>query len=230
MSVISQNLQVVRDNISQCAQKTGRSAQDVQLLAVTKTWGVQEVLAAARAGQRAFGENYEQEAIAKIEALKAQAEFEMEWHFIGPIQSNKTRSIAQNFDWVHTIDRLRIAQRLSDQRPASLPPLNICLQINISHEENKSGVLPVDAMALAKDVMALPNIKLRGLMAIPKEEIDPNTQREAFHAMRNLYDEMRSHGIEMDTLSMGMSGDMEAAIAEGASIVRVGSAIFGYRE
>lgn len=231
MSAISQNLQAVRNNIFIAAKAAERDPESVQLLAVAKTWGAEEVLVAAQAGQRAFGESYEQEAIAKIMAVKAAApNLDLEWHFIGPIQSNKTRSIAEYFDWVHSIDRDRIARRLSDQRPSHLPPLNVCLQVNISNEESKSGVPVDETLALAQTIAALPHLRLRGLMAIPEPEEDPQAQCVAFGKLRRLFDEICQQGIEMDTLSMGMTDDMAAAIAEGSTIVRVGTAIFGQRE
>jgi len=189
------------------------------------------VIAAAEAGQGAFGENYLQEALEKIAEVKAtRPDLELEWHFIGPIQSNKTRPIAEHFDWVHSVDRLKIAQRLSEQRPAGLPPLNVCLQVNISGEASKSGVLPSETLAVAQAIAALPRLQLRGLMAIPEAVGDAEQQRLPFRQMHALLDQLRVEGLKLDTLSMGMSGDMAAAIAEGATIVRIGSAIFGTRE
>jgi pyridoxal phosphate enzyme (YggS family) len=188
------------------------------------------VLEAVAAGQRAFGENYVQEGVDKIAAVaKALPDTPLEWHFIGPIQSNKTRPIAANFDWVHTVERLKIAQRLSEQRPPELGPLNICLQVNISGEASKSGAAPEELAELAQMVAALPNLRLRGLMAIPEPQDDPERQRIPFARLRALAQDIVKDGIFLDTLSMGMSGDMRAAILEGASIVRVGSAIFGAR-
>lgn len=188
------------------------------------------VLEAVDAGQRAFGENYLQEGVDKIAAVaKARPETPLEWHFIGPIQSNKTRPIAASFAWVHTVERLKIAQRLSEQRPPELGPLNICLQVNISGEASKSGAHPDDLPELARAVAALPNLRLRGLMAIPEPEADPELQRIPFARLRALAQDIVKGGIFLDTLSMGMSGDMRAAILEGATIVRVGSAIFGAR-
>lgn len=231
MSAISRNLQAVKDNISAAAQASARAPAAVTLLAVSKTCNVQAVLEAAQAGQRAFGENYEQEATAKIATLRAaRPDLPLEWHFIGPLQSNKTRSIAENFDWVHSVDRERIARRLSEQRPAHLPPLNVCLQVNISHEDSKSGVLPEQATELARKVAAMPHLRLRGLMAIPEPEGDTEKQRLPYRRMRQLFDQLRAQGLELDTLSMGMTADMDAAIAEGATIVRVGTAIFGSRD
>jgi pyridoxal phosphate enzyme (YggS family) len=200
------------------------------LLAVSKTFPAEAVLEAVEAGQRAFGENYLQEGIDKIAAVaKALPDIALEWHFIGPIQSNKTRPIAAHFDWVHTVERLKIAQRLSEQRPPERGPLNICLQVNISGEASKSGILPEELPALAQAVAALPNLRLRGLMAIPEPQEDPALQRPPFARLRALAQDIVRSGIHLDTLSMGMSGDMRAAILEGATIVRVGSAIFGAR-
>jgi pyridoxal phosphate enzyme (YggS family) len=202
----------------------------VQLLAVSKTFPAEAVLEAAACGQRAFGENYLQEGVDKIAAVaKALPDTRLEWHFIGPIQSNKTRPIAASFDWVHTVERLKIAQRLSEQRPPELGPLNICLQVNISGEASKSGIPPEELPALAQAVAALPNLRLRGLMAIPEPQDDPELQRVPFARLRELAQDIVKSGIDLDTLSMGMSGDMRAAVLEGATIVRVGSAIFGAR-
>ena len=231
MSVISQNLQAVRQQIAAVADKAQRRADEVTLLAVSKTFGAQEVLAAAATGQRAFGENYLQEALAKMaEVQAARPDLALAWHFIGPIQSNKTRPIAEHFDWVHSVDREKIAQRLSDQRPAQLPPLDICLQVNISGEQSKSGMTPDEALDAAPRIAALPRIRLRGLMAIPEPQDDPALQRAPFRQLRALFDRLNQQGLQLDTLSMGMSGDMEAAVAEGATIVRIGSAIFGARD
>jgi pyridoxal phosphate enzyme (YggS family) len=230
MSTIPLKLQAVEATISAAAEAAGRPRASILLLAVSKTFPVQAVLEAMAAGQRAFGENYLQEGVEKIAAVAcAQPDIAVDWHFIGPIQSNKTRPIATNFSWVHTVERLKIAQRLSEQRPPERGPLNICLQVNISAEATKSGVLPDELPALARAVAALPNLRLRGLMAIPEPETDPARQRAAFARLRVLADGLRAEGMALDTLSMGMSGDMAAAIAEGATIVRVGSAIFGAR-
>lgn len=201
------------------------------LLAVSKTFGAYAVIEAADAGQVAFGENYVQEAVNKIaEVHTLRPDLSLEWHFIGPIQSNKTRPIAENFSWVHAIDREKIAQRLSEQRPEHLPPLNICLQVNVSGEASKSGVSPGDLPALALAVIGLPNIHLRGLMAIPEPETDPARQRAPFALLRDLQKNLAEMGIHTDTLSMGMSSDMQAAIAEGATMVRIGTAVFGKRD
>ncbi|MCC7704410.1 YggS family pyridoxal phosphate-dependent enzyme [Janthinobacterium sp. GW460P] len=230
MSTIEQNLQAVRDSIAQAAVEAQRAPADVTLLAVSKTFGADAVLAAMRAGQMAFGENYLQEALDKIAFVKeASPRHVPAWHFIGPIQSNKTRPIAEHFDWVHTVEREKIAARLSEQRPAGLPDLNICLQVNISGEASKSGVTPMDLPALAHAVALLPRLRLRGLMAIPEPETDVTLQRRAFAQLRALYEQLKADGLALDTLSMGMSADLRAAVLEGATIVRVGSAIFGSR-
>ncbi|MYN46898.1 YggS family pyridoxal phosphate-dependent enzyme [Pseudoduganella sp. FT93W] len=229
MSLIPQNLQAIATTIVAAAQESGRPAESVQLLAVSKTFGADAVLEAVAAGQRAFGENYLQEGVDKIKAVQDAGAPKLEWHFIGPIQSNKTRPIAEHFDWVHTVEREKIAQRLSEQRPAGLAPLQICLQVNISGEASKSGVTPQELSALAHKVAALPNLTLRGLMAIPEPVEDYAQQRAAFAALRALYQQLRAEGLALDTLSMGMSADLRAAIVEGATIVRVGSAIFGSR-
>jgi pyridoxal phosphate enzyme (YggS family) len=230
MSTIAHKLQAVDALIYAASKAAGRDPASVQLLAVSKTFGADAVLEAVGAGQRAFGENYLQEALDKMAAVSAALPGEQaEWHFIGPIQSNKTRPIAASFGWVHTVERLKIAQRLSEQRPAGLAPLNVCIQVNISGEASKSGATPEDLPELARQVAALPNLKLRGLMAIPEPETDPAKQRAAFARLRVLAEQLREGGLELDTLSMGMSADLAAAVAEGATIVRVGSAIFGSR-
>jgi pyridoxal phosphate enzyme (YggS family) len=230
MSTIAANMQAVEATIAAAAEASGRPRSGVQLLAVSKTFPMEAVLEAIAAGQRAFGENYLQEGVEKIAAVaRAQPDTPVEWHFIGPIQSNKTRPIATSFAWVHTVERLKIAQRLSEQRPPEMGPLNVCLQVNISGEATKSGATPAELPALARQVAALPNLRLRGLMAIPEAQTDPALQRAAFAKLRVLAESLRADGLPIDTLSMGMSGDMAAAIAEGATIVRVGSAIFGSR-
>lgn len=230
MTDIANHLQTIAKKIGQAAIEANRQPDTVHLLAVSKTRPPADILEAAEAGQLAFGENYEQEAVSKIEAIKKSCpDLKLEWHFIGPIQSNKTRSIAGHFDWVHSVDREKIARRLSEQRPDDLLPLNICLQVNISNEKTKSGVLPEEVPALAKAVSAMPNLRLRGLMAIPEPESDPIKQREPFAAMKTLFDQLVQSGYELDTLSMGMSDDMETAIQEGATTVRIGTAIFGKR-
>ena len=231
MSSISKNLQAVKKHISDSAQKAARPLSAVRLIAVSKTCPAQTVIEAARAGQQAFGENYEQEAIRKIQQIKELApELDLEWHFIGPIQGNKTRSIATHFDWVHSIDRERIARRLSEHRPDDLPPLNVCLQVNISKENSKSGIDGQGISDLAKTVARLPRLKLRGLMAIPEPQNDIKKQHEPFSQLKKLYDQLQQQGYDLDTLSMGMTADMDAAIAEGATIVRIGTAIFGARD
>ena len=220
-------LQAIRVRIATAARACGRNPDSVALLAVSKTFGADAVAAAAACGQHAFGENYVQEALEKIAALKDRA---LEWHYIGPIQSNKTRDIAENFAWVHSVDRAKIAARLAAARPAHLPPLQICIQVNIGGEDTKSGVAPADTLALARAVVALPRLQLRGLMAIPPARRDILQQRRDFATVRELKAQLDASGIALDTLSMGMSGDLEAAIAEGATLVRVGTAIFGARE
>jgi pyridoxal phosphate enzyme (YggS family) len=230
MSAISDNLQVVRMAIVEAAHAAGRDAAAVQLLAVSKNFGPDDVVEAAANGQVAFGENYLQEALDKIAAVQAlQPGLALSWHFIGPIQGNKTRQIASHFDWVHAVDREKIAQRLSDQRPKGLPPLNVCLQVNISGEASKSGVAPEDVSALAHKVLALPGLRLRGLMAMPEPAQDREQQRAPFARMGELLGRLRAEGLRVDTLSMGMSGDLAAAVAEGSTIVRIGTAIFGHR-
>lgn len=231
MSTIVQNLQAVDASIVAAAGAAGRSRAEVQLLAVSKTFPAEAVLEAVAAGQYAFGENYLQEALDKIAAVSAALPGRpIEWHFIGPIQSNKTRPIATNFNWVHTIERLKIAQRLSEQRPDELGPLNICLQVNISGEASKSGVTEEELPELARHVAQLPRLRLRGLMAIPEPETDFDRQRAAFRRLRVLAEGLRAQGLALDTLSMGMSADLAAAIAEGATMVRIGSAVFGSRK
>jgi len=230
MSSIATHLQELQQQIAVIAEQARRAPGSVQLLAVSKTFGPSAVMEAVHAGQRAFGENYLQEALDKIDAVKALApEQVLQWHFIGPIQSNKTRPIAERFDWVHSVDREKVARRLSEQRPALLPPLNICLQVNISGEASKSGLSPEELPEVATQVARLPGLHLRGLMAIPEATGDVARQHAAFAAVRALFDRCRADGLALDTLSMGMSADMPAAIAEGATIVRIGSAIFGHR-
>ena len=226
MTTISANLQAVRARIHEAALKWGRNPADITLLAVSKTWPASAVQDAATAGQRAFGENYVQEGADKVTELQA---LRLEWHFIGPLQSNKTRRVAETFDWVHSIDRLKIAERLSEQRPDSLAPLQVCLQVNVSGEDTKSGVALEEAPELAKRIALLPRLKLRGLMAIPAPVEDFSLQRLAFRRLRETFEQLNRSGLPIDTLSMGMSHDLEAAIAEGATMVRVGTAIFGER-
>jgi pyridoxal phosphate enzyme (YggS family) len=226
MSAISDKLQAVRDRIARAAQAAGRDSAEVALLAVSKTWPLASVLDAAAAGQTAFGENYVQEGVDKALAT---ADRNLEWHFIGPLQSNKTRPVAEHFAWVHSVDRLKIAERLSAQRPESLPPLQVCVQVNVSGEASKSGCRPDETLALCRAVAALPNLKLRGLMAIPEPADDEAAQRAPFRRLRELRDAVVAAGVPLDTLSIGMSHDLEAAVAEGATIVRIGTAIFGER-
>jgi len=227
MTAILSNLQATRAAIAQATKSAHRNVTEVLLLAVSKTFPAEAVREAYHAGQTAFGENYLQEALEKIEALK---DLPLEWHFIGPLQSNKTRAVAENFAWVHSVDRLKIAERLSAQRPSHLPLLNVCLQVNVSGEGTKSGVAPADAGQLARAVMLLPNLRLRGLMSIPAPAADEEAQRVQFHVLKTLFERLNSEGMTLDTLSMGMSHDYHAAILEGAIIVRIGTAIFGNRE
>ena len=227
MTAILSNLQATREAIAQAARAAQRGVADVRLLAVSKTFPADAVREAYCGGQVAFGENYLQEALEKMEALR---DLPLEWHFIGPIQSNKTRAIAENFAWVHSVDRLKIAERLSAQRPVHLPLLNVCLQVNVSGEESKSGVAPEEVVALAQKVARLPHLRLRGLMTIPAPAKDEAAQRAPFARMRALLEQLKSQGVMLDTLSMGMSYDCAAAIQEGATIVRIGTAIFGARD
>lgn len=229
MSYITDKLQAVDAQIVAAARNAGRNPSEIALLAVSKTIGPDIVLQAYAAGQRAFGENYLQEGLDKILALKDRAPG-IEWHFIGPLQSNKTRPVAENFSWVHSVDRLKIAQRLSEQRPAGCAPLNICLQVNVSGEASKSGCTPADLPALAVAVAALPNLRLRGLMTIPEPAATEEAQRRPLRALRLLAEQLRAAGHALDTLSMGMSADLNAAVAEGATMVRIGTAIFGERD
>ncbi len=227
MTAILSNLQATRQAIAHAANAAHRNAAEVRLLAVSKTFPAASVREAYLAGQTAFGENYLQEALDKIHAL---SDLPLEWHFIGPIQSNKTRAIAENFAWVHSVDRLKIAERLSTQRPPQLPPLNVCLQVNVSGEESKSGIAPEEAGQLAREVARLPHLRLRGLMSIPAPATGETAQRAPFARMRELLGQLNSQGMALDTLSMGMSYDYPAAILEGATIVRIGTAIFGNRD
>lgn len=220
---VADGLREVQSRIRQAAARAGRQPDEVTLVAVSKTFPAGSVRAAYACGQRHFGENYVQEARAKQAEL---ADLDLVWHLIGPIQSNKTREIAEHFDWVHGVEREKIARRLSEQRPAGLPPLNVCIQVNVSGEASKSGVTPAEVTALAGLVSKLPRLKLRGLMAIPEPDADP---RPRFGLLRSLRDQLNAQGLALDTLSMGMSGDFEIAIAEGATLVRVGTAIFGKR-
>ena len=226
MTLIAENLNHVRDRIAKVCVQMHRSPHELTLLAVSKTFGADAVLQAYAAGQSAFGENYIQEAVQKILALR---HVPLQWHCIGPIQSNKSRLVAENFDWVHTIDRLKIAQRLSEQRPALLPPLNVCIQVNIDGGANKAGVAPQDALALAQAVAQLPHVRLRGLMSIPEPTLDFAAAFAVHQQAKNLFDALNNAGLTLDTLSMGMTSDLEAAISAGSTMVRVGTAIFGAR-
>ena len=226
--MMADNVQQVLTRIAQACAAARRPVQSVTLLAVSKTFDAHAVRDAYNAGLRRFGENYVQEALDKIAAL-ADLRAELEWHLIGPLQSNKTRVVAETFDWVHSVDRLKIAQRLSEQRPTALAPLNICLQVNISGEASKSGLAVADVADVARAVASLPRLRLRGLMAIPEPTGDFDTQRAPHRALRELLHSLRAEGLALDTLSIGMSADLEAAIAEGATIVRVGTALFGSR-
>lgn len=228
MATIAENIQEVRRRIAAACALAHRPVDSVTLLAVGKTFPVDAVGTAFDAGARSFGENYVQEAIDKIAALSDLRD-RLEWHLIGPLQSNKTRAVAESFDWVHTVDRLKIAQRLSEQRPTGLPPLQLCLQVNISDEASKSGLAAEEVLSVARTVAALPRVRLRGLMAVPAPASDPAAQRLPHARLRELLTSLQRDGLDVDTLSMGMTADLEAAIAEGATIVRVGTAIFGTR-
>lgn len=226
MSVIADNLQAIRKRIADAEKASGRLAGCVNLLAVSKTKPMADVLAAYAAGQHAFGENYVQEGLEKCLASR---HLSLEWHFIGPLQSNKTRWVAEHFSWVHSVDRMKTAERLAQQRPPELGPLNVCVQVNISGETNKSGCQPAEAHKLCQAISELPNLRLRGLMTIPEATDDFFRQRQPFRALRLLFAELEAQGLALDTLSMGMTHDLEAAIAEGATLVRIGTAIFGER-
>lgn len=223
---IQRRLEDLQSSISECELKANRAPGSVSLLAVSKTKPVELIQAAYAAGQRRFGENYAQELESKAQAL---AELKIEWHFIGPLQSNKTKLVASYADWVHSIDRFKLAQRLSDQRPANLPPVQLCLQVNIDNEPSKAGASIEKLPELAQAMMKLPNVQLRGLMCIPKPHQDPIEQREPFARLREALEQLNKQGLELDTLSMGMSGDYAEAITQGATIIRVGTAIFGAR-
>jgi pyridoxal phosphate enzyme (YggS family) len=227
MTTISARLQAVQARIERAAEAAGRPPNDIRLVAVSKTFPAETIRQAHEAGQRDFGENYLQEAVGKIGLLR---DLSIAWHYIGPIQSNKTRPIAERFSWVHSVDRLKIAQRLSESRPAALGPLEVCIQVNVSGEPSKSGVAPGEVPELAREVARLPGLRLRGLMAIPEPTTDETLQRSRFRVLRELKEGIAASGLPMDTLSMGMTDDLESAIAEGATIVRVGRAIFGERD
>ena len=229
MAIIADRLVLVHERMAQACTQSARPVQNVALLTVTKTFGADLVREAFAAGERRFGENYVQEGIEKIAALTDLRD-RIEWHLIGPLQSNKTRVVAEQFDWVHSVDRLKIAQRLSEQRPAHLAPLQLCLQVNIDGAPSKSGLTPDEVLTVAKAVQLLPGVALRGLMAIPEPAADVMAQRTPHRALHELLLSLQRAGLPVDTLSMGMSGDLEAAIAEGATLVRIGSAIFGGRE
>lgn len=227
--MIADNLQQVHERVAAACTQATRPVRSVTLLVVSKTFDAGAVREAVAAGEHRFGENYVLEGVEKIAAL-ADLRAQLEWHLIGPLQSNKTRIVAEQFDWVHSVDRLKIAQRLSEQRPAHLPPLQVCLQVNISGEPSKSGLRPDEVPDVARAVDVLPRLTLRGLMAIPEPATDLAAQRAPHRALRELLTRLRAGGLTgLDTLSMGMSADLEAAIAEGATIVRIGSAIFGAR-
>jgi PLP dependent protein len=226
MTQIAARLGQVRARIEEVARACGRDASSIRLVAVSKTQGVEALRSAAAAGQREFGENQLQEALPKIAAT---ADLGLVWHFIGPLQSNKTRGVAEHFDWVHSIDRLKIAERLSAQRPAERPPLEVCIQVNTSGEASKAGVPPGAALALARAVSGLPRLRLRGIMAIPQPETDATRQLEACLDVRAVFEQLRTAGLELDTLSLGMSADLEAAVQAGSTLLRVGTDIFGER-
>ncbi len=229
-SALQRNYKEVLDRIAAACRAADRPPGSVSLLAVSKTFGADRVAALAAAGQRSFGENYVQEAVAKITALRNERpDLRLEWHFIGPIQSNKTRLIAEHFDWVQSIDRERIAERLSEQRAADRPPLQVCVQVNVSGEASKSGCAPADVIALARRIVSLPRLVLRGVMAIPEPSEDVAIQRGQAARVRGVFDDLRAAGLAVDTISNGMSADIESAIAEGSTMVRVGTALFGRR-
>ncbi|WP_373433191.1 YggS family pyridoxal phosphate-dependent enzyme [Vibrio anguillarum] len=231
MSSIQQNIEQITSQIESAQQKCGRARERVQLLAVSKTKPVEAILEAARAGQRLFGENYVQEGADKVQYFNTlYPELDLEWHFIGPIQSNKSRIVAENFAWVHTVDRSKIAQRLNDQRPAGMPPLQILIQVNTSGESSKSGIGEHEIVELAELISALPNLTLRGLMSIPENVPDYAAQLAAFQKLASLQAQLSERFSGLDTLSMGMSGDMQAAIEAGSTMVRIGTAIFGARD
>lgn len=226
MNTIAQRLAQIRTRITAAEQRYQRPPGSVKLLAVSKTRPVNELQTLHELGQHCFAENYLQDALPKIAALTEGTE----WHFIGPLQSNKTRAVAEHFDWLHTLERLKIARRLNEQRPAALPPLNVCLQVNISADPNKSGLRPEAVETLADELRQLPRLRLRGLMTLPRREDELEQQRPAFQQLHDLYAQLCQRGFELDTLSMGMTNDLEAAIAEGSTLVRVGTGIFGSRK
>ncbi|MCG9696024.1 YggS family pyridoxal phosphate-dependent enzyme [Shewanella sp. Isolate11] len=228
MTTIADRLTHAHQRINQAAQKSSRNHDEIQLLAVSKTKPIEQIVAAYKAGQRLFGENYVQEGESKIIALKADYP-DIEWHFIGPLQSNKTKTIAENFDWMHTLSREKIALRLNEQRPSHLAPLKVCIQVNVSQEQSKSGVSADEIAPLAKLIDSLPNLELRGLMAIPTATDDIEIQHAELQKMQRLFESLKQSYAKLDTLSMGMSNDLEQAIASGSTMVRIGSAIFGSR-
>lgn len=229
MTTIAANLQHQHERLQQACMRFGRPASAVGLLAVSKTFPAEAVAEAAAAGQTAFGENYIQEGVAKIQALRELGMSHLEWHCIGPVQANKTRLVAEHFGWVESVDRLKIAQRLSDQRPDTLPPLQVCLQVNVDGGTTKSGVTPAELPTLAHAVAGLPRLHLRGLMCIPEPAPDFEAAKAVFESARALFDSLNAEGLALDTLSMGMSDDVEAAVAAGSTLVRVGRGVFGYR-
>jgi len=226
MNNLKENLNNVRARVHSACEKAGRSPSEIAILAVSKKHSVERILALHELGQTSFGENYVQEALAKIEQLADQA---INWHFIGPLQSNKTREVAKHFQWVQSADRARILQRLSNQRPANLPDLNICIQVNIDSEPQKAGAMPDEVMDLAQAALTLPGLRLRGLMAIPKAASESHDPADSYMRMKSLFLELIENGIELDTLSMGMSGDLEAAIMHGSTMVRIGTDLLGPR-
>ena len=231
MNDIASRLLAIKDQIASLTRQAGRAPDDVQLLAVSKTKPIEAIYAAYQAGQRQFGESYVQEAIPKIQLLQTNPDYaDIEWHFIGPLQSNKTKPVAEHFDWVHSVDREKIAQRLNEQRPAHLPALNVCLQINISGEQTKSGINADEVFGLAGIISQFPRLKLRGLMTIAENTDDMNVVRDNFLHMQQLFNQLKSQYPSVDTLSMGMSDDMPLAINCGSTMVRIGTAIFGSRE
>lgn len=228
MTTIADRISIAQSRINQAAQNCSRSSAEISLLAVSKTKPISDIVAAYQAGQRLFGENYVQEGETKITALQADYP-DIEWHFIGPLQSNKSKIVAENFDWMHTLSRDKIAQRLHEQRPSNKPPLNVCIQVNISQEESKSGVNAEDVATLALTINSLSKLTLRGLMAIPTATNDEQIQQQEFAQLKQLFDQLKQQYPSVDTLSMGMSNDMDIAIANGSTMVRIGSAIFGER-
>ncbi|MEZ8186013.1 MULTISPECIES: YggS family pyridoxal phosphate-dependent enzyme [Shewanella] len=228
MTTIADRISIAQSRINQAAQNCSRSSAEISLLAVSKTKPISDIIAAYQAGQRLFGENYVQEGETKITALQADYP-DIEWHFIGPLQSNKSKIVAEHFDWMHTLSRDKIAQRLHEQRPSNKPPLNVCIQVNISQEESKSGVNAEDVATLALTINSLSKLTLRGLMAIPTATNDEQIQQQEFAQLKQLFDQLKQQYPSVDTLSMGMSNDMDIAIANGSTMVRIGSAIFGER-